>query len=654
MLVIPIFGIAQDKFTAQLPIRGGTEGFAVSKNEEVWIVTKTGNTYYTQKLGELWKFGPFGSKNEMDILTGQGFDRINYVGDGILIISGFIQENGKQNFIYRSENNGKTWEKVIFGKSSWIDAFYSNGKGKIWMSGSSQLIYYSDDFGKTWKEFDKVEKKGNLRFSTIHFSNNDNIGLFGSFWNVIYKTTDNCKTWNKIPTPLSQKKYSRQSKEERPDIRKVRVFNNFIIVNQQGKIYYTKKDSINWRRIPDVVDFEITKNREIIYFVNKDLSIQTFDKNVKPKWKSNKSLNNFSLIETQNENLYVFTYSDIYRINQNDFSKYELLTNEVPISEPYKKFNFNGELIGFEGNKILKYDKGKQSWYKYMDIPFQIANSAKFENKIIISDASLQNRYRVKLENKEIIEFALPIKLFDIEKNKIVSIRFEKGSQGCFHSNLIFKEYKLKGNVLKLKDKSKKGFNKLPKIIEVNTVNDFVHLIDSSRYTTNSKSDLKITEKDISKYVEFIKKEARKIETNGYDRFDDYENLYHFPGENTDFSFYINVIRNFDTIPDSIINEVFNTGYGNWSTTRDWNSITINFEDNSILTISNSDDKPNYLNLPWIIEYNGLILKSNSIKLGECITEITNGEMFNKEALTKKYALFKIADFMYKQKIMNE
>ena len=130
--------------------------------------------------------------------------------------------------------------------------------------------------------------------------------------------------------------------------------------------------------------------------------------------------------------------------------------------------------------------------------------------------------------------------------------------------------------------------------------------------------------------------------------------MYHFPDENTDFDFYINTIIKFDSIPDYIVNEVFNIGYGNWSTTRDWSKIIITFQDNSVLTISNSDDKPNYLDLPWIINYNGIIFKSNSIKLGKLINEITKGQMINKEAVTKKYALFRIADFMYKQRLNNE
>lgn len=72
------------------------------------------------------------------------------------------------------------------------------------MSGNSQLIYYTEDNGKTWTSFDKVEPTGNLRFSTIHFAKDEQTGLFGSFWNVLYKTTDNCQNWEKLPTPLSQ------------------------------------------------------------------------------------------------------------------------------------------------------------------------------------------------------------------------------------------------------------------------------------------------------------------------------------------------------------------------------------------------------------------------------------------------------------------
>ena len=83
----------------------------------------------------------------------------------------------------------------------------------------------------------------------------------------------------------------------------------------------------------------------------------------------------------------------------------------------------------------------------------------------------------------------------------------------------------------------------------------------------------------------------------------------------------------FDSIPDNVINQVFNTGYENWSTTTVWRKITIEFRNGDVLTIENSDDKPNYLYTPWLINFNGLIIKSNSLALGQKINELTEGDI---------------------------
>ena len=104
----------------------------------------------------------------------------------------------------------------------------------------------------------------------------------------------------------------------------------------------------------------------------------------------------------------------------------------------------------------------------------------------------------------------------------------------------------------------------------------------------------------------------------------------------------------FDSIPDVVINQVFNTGYGNWSTTTVWRKMTITFNNGEVLTIENSDDKPNYLYTPWIINFNGLIIKSNSLKLSKLINELTNGDLYSDVSKEKNYAIYKVADFLYK------
>lgn len=157
-------------------------------------------------------------------------------------------------------------------KNSWLDAAYINNNGKAWMSGSSQLIYYTADKAKTWTTSNKVEAIGNLRFTTVFFSTSGTTGLFGSTWNVIYKTEDNCRSWKKKPTPLSQKEYLSISKADRPEIEKIRIFGNRYIAKQQGKVFITMSDSVNWTYLPNVTDFEVTEN-DGLYAINHDLSI---------------------------------------------------------------------------------------------------------------------------------------------------------------------------------------------------------------------------------------------------------------------------------------------------------------------------------------------------------------------------------------------
>ena len=276
LFFFPVIVFSQNNFWARLTVLGTVTELGVSPSEEIWVATRAGNTYFTKQIGELWQIGPYGSLNPYNITPANTFERINFFSEDILMISGFIQEDRKQNFIFWSGNHGKTWEKVPFGESSWIDAAYVNNTGKAWMTGSSQLIYYSEDKGKTWLSFEKVEPTGNLRFSTIHFAKNDRTGLFGSFWNVLYRTVDNCRSWEKLPTPLSQGKYERLYKEDRPDIRKIRIFGNYYIINQQGKTFTTRSNAINWVYLPEIIDFEVSET-ENLYTTNQDLSVSLYD-----------------------------------------------------------------------------------------------------------------------------------------------------------------------------------------------------------------------------------------------------------------------------------------------------------------------------------------------------------------------------------------
>ncbi len=407
IILIPLTLLGQEEYLSRLSISGGVSELGISPSEEIWVASKAGNVYYTKQIGELWHIGPFGSLDPYNFSSGKTFERLNFFSEDTMMISGFIQEGGKQDFVFWSGNHGKTWEKVIFGKSSWIDAAYINNNGKAWMSGNSQLIYYTEDKGKTWKTFDKAGNENALRFSTIHFAKDEQTGLFGSFWNVLYKTTDNCQSWEKLPTPLSQGKYERLSKEERPDIRKIRIFGNYYIINQQGRVFVTKSDSINWTYLPEIMDFEVSENHSL-YTINQNLSISHYDNSFSQTWQSEESLeNNPRAIGVRNNKLFVLTFESIYKINPEDFIVSQLFTDEVPIQEPYLKLSFEGEEYGFENKDILRFNKKKKQWYRFMTVDFFIANATLFDDKMILTDRSLNKHYVINDKQKSVNEYSL-------------------------------------------------------------------------------------------------------------------------------------------------------------------------------------------------------------------------------------------------------
>lgn len=647
---------AQNDYRARLPIYGGFEQIGVSPSGEVWIATKAGNTYYTKNINQMWHFGPFGSKDPYSMGISSGtFERISFFSEDIMMISGFIHgSNSMQNFVYRSEDHGENWQKVIFGKSSWIDAACVSTDGKAWMSGSSQLIYYTEDFGVAWQEFDKVEKMGNLRFNSVHFAKDGLHGLFGSTWNVIYKTTDNCKTWKKILTPLDQKKYSQLvgSNNDRPEIKRIKITENNYIVNQKGHVFYTNQNEIDWIEIPEAFDFEVTECGNI-YIVNKDRTVSLLDPEFNLIWKSKEHFDQFPVISMKNEDLYAVTYNSVYKVNTDEFVKNDLFTDEVPISEPYMNVEYRGEKVGFEHNDILKYDKDTQHWYRYMTLNESVVNAVVYKDELIISCTTQENMYSVNLNTKQLTGFKLPDKLFNLMENPILSVSIERGSQGCFHHELEKTGYKYKnGDWVSDKSPKEKSLGLAKKIPSEELIN-ILNEIENYRNIQLSINDLDISEKDIKDYKSLIAQKEKKMKDNEHNM-PDFEDIYTFPGNNkgVDFEFYRNMVDSIKNLPDSVINTIYSQNYGNWSTTTDWRKIVFKFRNSESLIIYNQDDKPNYFYTPWTINYNGIIFHCSSFTLSRLIDKLSEGKLLpNREACEKKYAIFKIVDYLYRQSI---
>ncbi len=651
--------IAQKDYKAILKIRGAAEELCISKDSTFWIATKTGDTYYSNGFNKDWKYGSF-KTNDFDIAIGQTFERASFFNRDTGYISGFIQKEGKQDFIYWTNDGGQNWQEVKFGKSSWIDANYFDFEGNAWMSGSSQLIYYSSDFGKTWTSFDKIESTSNMRLNTIYFEDK-NKGVVGDFWNRIYLTENNCKTWKKLSSPLDQKKYIRINKNIRPTIYKAQIFGNNIIINQQNRIFWSKLDSIQWQGLSDMIDFCYDKQSEKLFAISTDLKVHTLDSNFVSSWTSDSQIVSTPIsIKTLNGTLYTWHGSELTKINEKQFIYTPMYTMEHPIKQPYVTAKATKKTWGVNGREILQSNDLGKNWYRVDLLPFNVGCfKAITDDQAIISDVYYKNYYEYNIaEDSTVMKQYIikkPLSYFLSYPLKEVSI--EIGSQGCFHSNSKIINYQLyDGTVFSASTIEQQGYKekkkKFKKSFSLESVIALLKEIDLNPYYKVDIEDLKINKYDINDYFNKIEEIEKDFEKGNTFEYEHGAGRYSFPYKNIDFSFYKNNINQIDSFNISILNEILGTRFGNWSTTTNWIKVVFTNQKGEEVSISNYDDVPNAWYLPWVVDVAGLRFNSNNINITSFIKSNTPDDFILKENLNQ-LGIFQMIDYLYKNKLNN-
>jgi len=214
--------------------------------------------------------------------------------------------------------------------------------------------------------------------------------------------------------------------------------------------------------------------------------------------------------------------------------------------------------------------------------------------------------------------------LVDLSKKEISEFYIEKGSRGCFHREEAKRSYIRKQDQF-IFDQSTSSNHFLPGApgyINKETIHQLVSAIDSSQSRLVSITDLDLTPQDIVAFKNFIDLEEQRIRKDGID-FSDDESLYFFRDENIDFTFYKNIADSVMNMPKELITQAFWSTSEILSTTTNWRRITFIFKDKTKLTVENSNYIPNYLYVPWIVNYQGIKFKSNSIVFGKLLHQLT-------------------------------
>lgn len=357
--------------------------------------------------------------------------------------------------------------------------------------------------------------------------------------------------------------------------------------------------------------------------------------------------------------LFLFLFLPLFALCQSEFAAKlpidESLVEYIGrISRPYFITMWKGEKIIFYKRDALTYTSETETWSSIMTFPFEIGNAANFKGKLIVSDQSLDKRYEVNLDQKELVDIALPTKLFDLASNPIKQVSFEIGSQDCFFSKQQ-RTYSRQGDDFVLSYSDSAFLDNMSARINHQVIDQLVLEFDQSRFTMPSIQDLNIGPEDIAAYKAFFSKDEGSIDSNlgkvyyGLRRW--------YPDEEPSFDYYFSIADSILRTPDSVINQVFLQEYGNWSTGRNWHTVILEFQDGKKLKIENHDQRPNYFYVPWTVDYDGLLFKSSSLKVSQHIERLTRGDFFyspnihlHNLYIDKTYAIFLIADHIFRTK----
>lgn len=619
---------AQHDSRAELNIKGGSEGIFVTSDEKIWLATSSGDTYYTDGIEQSWRPGYFQSKR-LNFSLSRIFNRILFFNDRIGLISGNIEgQNGKKDIIYRTTDGGRKWETVRFGKEAWIDATCVTENGKAWMAGNSRLLYYSDDFGETWHYKKYPEDTTDQRIQTLFFLN-DREGLAGTVWNRIYYTKDNCEAWQIMETPLDQQKLQIVYSRERPEINKVVLTPTQYIVDQNNRIFYSDKDSIVWRSLPDVIAFEYDKSRNNLYLIDQQLNVFSVgDRAENARDSLGRLKKEPRSLFARNGSLYAWLGDEIARINSSSAFTTPIYTEAYPIENLSFKTQTGHKTWGVSESHVYQSGDGGKSWYRVKHLDFSIGSFKPLnDTTAVISDRDYDRYYLLHTASGRLEDYLLPNGITSaFSLDQIASVALEEISTGCFHhytSGILFTK---NGTDFKATQMiSNKFRGKEVQQVERTFFGEelvlLLGLIQPENRKTPTLSDFGITEKDRATYRNIIDNLEQENEpTKWYEPFS-------LPFRNIDYSFFRNFENKLGSINPETLGALVSRGPGVWSTTVNTRKITIKTYDGQTLTMSNEDTNPNAWYVPWLIETNGFTYKSVRPELGRFYLKYFKGEL---------------------------
>ena len=329
-----------------LHISCGTKA-SVSSTGRLWIASRCGEVYTADSIGATWR-----TISPRHDHTGE---IIIPFGDRVALHAGYIpidrpetrNYDPQYDCLFRTETGGQQWDTVQFGKGNhWLKGHHYTSDGHLWI-GSSQAtrpgcLFFSADSGRTFttlrSEFDTA-----VGIVDVYMSDKNN-GVIAGFDNQIYVTTDNWRTYRRLPTPRDQGLHRGWRSE------KVRPWHGMLLVRQKDSSFYSPADNIQWQHAP-LADFEVdTVNGNLWAITDSGQLVLMQDMQHRQVVKDSIDLPFDNICGTLGGNIYLFTSAGMVRVSpdgQADTSGF--YTEEKTLEEVF------AELIDWHGEYASEY-----------------------------------------------------------------------------------------------------------------------------------------------------------------------------------------------------------------------------------------------------------------------------------------------------------
>ena len=511
---------------------GRINDLSVSPDGKLWLVTALSHTYYSDGPVNEWHYGPtlYKTRDSLSSFNGPHLDRISFFNRDTAIITGYIQsdtseEYSSKNGYFRTTDAGKSWQLRTFGDDQWIYDVFTTPEGKAWMGGSDGKILYSADFGKTWAKLNSPYNSLS-RMARIYMQD-ERRGVAGALGNKLYTTSNNWKTYSRIPTPLDQKKYRIPNDEDYHDDRidNLAVWGNRIVVAQQGHIFYTEQNTIEWKAFPQAISqFALDASDGKLYGITEGNTIIMFT--APDKWnaftagKLEAGVLNMKAVAG---NVYVLDRADeVHKANDHFYAHSPLFTSDRPI--PTLEIIRQGVNIrwGVTGNQIYLSSRDGDKWRRETSLPFDVTDfHLRDDSTALLWDGVQSHVYRLHSHQASSYVYGHP--LAEFLRSPVRSFSVVSGTRGCFHFREDLALYAAKSDGQfemrqYLKDRDEQEIAKVPPGVHQRALADILSSISDEPDYMPSITDFKITASDMDSFRQTIKRltaKKREIRISG-------------------------------------------------------------------------------------------------------------------------------------------